>query len=128
MGVLAHPYGERASVAFRLQIPAAVQNPEPRPVRCVGFGSQWDFEMAARSNALVTALASVVKMHPRLSAGLAFELGVMIGAFVKTARARGISGASAKLIEAVPLLSPASARKTTRKATTRKRKPARRAA
>ena len=84
--------------------------------------------MAARSNALVTALASAVRMHPRLSAGLAFELGVMVGAFVKTARARGISGASAKLIESVPLLSAAPARRTTRKAAARKRKPARRAA
>ena len=85
--------------------------------------------MAARSNALVTALTSAVRMHPRLSAGLAFELGVMVGAFVKTARARGITGASAKLIEAVPLLAQASSRRRAKpKAATRKRKPARRAA
>ena len=67
-------------------------------------------------------------MHPRLSAGLAFELGIMIGAFVKTARARGISGASAKLIEAMPVLAQASPRKSPRKPVARKRKPARRAA
>ena len=34
--------------------------------------------MAARSNALLSALASAVKLNPRLSAGLAFELGVMV--------------------------------------------------
>jgi hypothetical protein len=85
--------------------------------------------MATRSNALLSALASAVKLNPRLSAGLAFELGVMVGAFVKTARGRkGIAGATAKLIDAVPLISEASpARRVPRKAA-RKRKPVRRAA
>jgi hypothetical protein len=85
--------------------------------------------MAARSNAILSALASAVKLNPRLSAGLAFELGVMVGAFIKTARGRkGIAGATAKLIEAVPLISQPPARRTARKAAPRKRKPARRAA
>jgi hypothetical protein len=86
--------------------------------------------MAARSNAILSALASAVKLHPRLSAGLAFELGVMVGAFIKTARGRkGIAGATAKLIEAVPIISetPAS-RRARRKAPPRKRKTARRRA
>lgn len=80
--------------------------------------------MAARSNALLSALASAVRLHPRLSAGLAFELGVMVGTFVKSARVRGLSGASAKLIEAVPLISRgAPARRTvTRKSAPRKPK------
>ena len=65
--------------------------------------------MAARSNALMSALASAVKLNPRLSAGLAFELGVMVGAFVKSARGRrGLAGATAKLIDAVPLIAAAS--------------------
>jgi hypothetical protein len=84
--------------------------------------------MAIGSNALVAALASVVKKHPRLSAGLAFELGLMVATFVKTARARGIGGASAKLIETVPLLSAAASRSTARKAPARKRKAAARRA
>jgi hypothetical protein len=86
--------------------------------------------MAARSNALLSALASAVKLNPRLSAGLAFELGVMVGAFIKTARGRkGIAGATAKLIDAVPLISEASpGRRTTRRAAPRKRKAVRRAA
>ena len=85
--------------------------------------------MAARSNALLSALASAVKLNPRLSAGLAFELGVMVGAFIKSARGRkGIAGATAKLIDAVPLISEVSpARRMPRKAA-RKRKTVRRAA
>jgi hypothetical protein len=86
--------------------------------------------MAARSNALMSALASAVKLNPRLSAGLAFEIGVMVGAFVKSARGRkGIAGATAKLIDAVPLISaPPQPRKPARKAAPRKRKAARRVA
>ena len=86
--------------------------------------------MAARSNALLAALASAVKLNPRLSAGLAFELGVMVGAFIKSARGRkGIAGATAKLVDAVPLISEAPPRRRpTRKAAPRKRKAARRAA
>jgi hypothetical protein len=86
--------------------------------------------MAARSNAILSALASAVKLNPRLSAGLAFELGVMVGAFIKTARSRkGIAGATAKLIEAVPLISESGpARRTPRKVAPRKRKTAKRAA
>jgi hypothetical protein len=38
--------------------------------------------MAARSNTILSALAIAVKLNPRLSAGLAFELGVMVGAFI----------------------------------------------
>jgi hypothetical protein len=87
--------------------------------------------MASRSNAILSALASAVKLNPRLSAGLAFEIGVMVGTFVKSARGRrGIAGATAKLIEAVPLISePRSARQATkRKAAPARRKTARRAA
>ena len=86
--------------------------------------------MAARSNAVLSALASAVKLNPRLSAGLAFELGVMVGVFIKTARGRkGIAGATAKLIEAVPLVSEAApSRRVPRKAPSRKRRSARRAA
>lgn len=61
--------------------------------------------MASRSNVLTSALASAVRLHPRLSAGLAFELGVMVGAYIKAARGkRGLAGATAKLIDAVPLI------------------------
>ena len=86
--------------------------------------------MAARSNAVLSALASAVKLNPRLSMGLAFELGVMVGAFIKTARGpKGIVGATAKLIDAVPLISEVSAaRRVPRKAPPRKRKTVRRAA
>ena len=86
--------------------------------------------MAARSNAVLSALASAVKLNPRLSAGLAFELGVMVGAFIRTARGRkGIAGATAKLIEAVPLVSDAApSRRAPRKAPLPKRRSARRAA
>ena len=86
--------------------------------------------MAVRSNALMSALASAVKLNPRLSAGLAFELGVMVGAFIKTARGRkGIAGATAKLIEAVPIISETPpARKAPRTVPSRKRKTAKRAA
>src|SRR5258705_9981343 len=71
----------------------------------LGWGLERDMsKMAARSNALMSALASAVRLHPRLSAGLAFELGVMVGAFVKSARSRGLKDASARLIEAVPLI------------------------
>jgi hypothetical protein len=86
--------------------------------------------MAARSNALVAALASAVKLNPRLSAGLAFEFGVMVGAFVKSARGRkGLAGATARLIDAVPLVpNTPRARRTGRKSTVRRRKTARRAA
>jgi len=87
--------------------------------------------MAARSNALLSAIANAVRLNPRLSAGLAFELGVMVGAFVKAARGRkGLAGATAKLIDAVPLMSQAPpARRTARtKAATRKRRTTKRAA
>ncbi len=85
--------------------------------------------MAARSNALMSALASAVKLNPRLSAGLAFEIGVMVGAFVKSARGRrGLAGATAKLIDAVPLISSApQPRKPVRRVAPRKRKSARHA-
>jgi hypothetical protein len=85
--------------------------------------------MAARSNALMSALASAVKLNPRLSAGLAFEIGVMVGAFVKSARGRrGLAGATAKLIDAVPLIAAASQpRKPVRRVAPRKRKSARHA-
>ena len=87
--------------------------------------------MAARSNALLTAVASAVRLNPRLSAGLAFEIGVMVGAFVRSARGRkGIAGATAKLIDAVPLMShPQPARRSTApKTAARKRAPTRKAA
>lgn len=84
--------------------------------------------MAPRSNAFVSALASAVRLYPRLSAGLAFELGVIVGAFVKSARTRGLSGASAKLIDAIPLKSPPPRRATKRKPVARKSKAARKAA
>jgi hypothetical protein len=81
--------------------------------------------MTARSNALMSALANVVRLNPRVSAGLAFELGVLVGAFVKSARLRGISGASAKLIEAVPVLAHKPApRRTAKRRAAPKRKPA----
>jgi hypothetical protein len=85
--------------------------------------------MAARSNALMSALANAVKMHPRLSAGLAFELGVMVGSFIKNARGRqGLAGATAKLIDTVPLIPHAApARRNPRKAAAPKRKTVRRA-
>jgi hypothetical protein len=92
------------------------------------MGLEWDAAMAARSNALMSALANAVRLNPRLSAGLAFELGVMVGAFIKSARARGLKNASAKLIEAVPLIAQApTARRNHRKAAAPKRKTARRA-
>ena len=82
-----------------------------------------DAAMAARSNALLSALASVVRLNPRVSAALAFELGVMVGVFVKSARRRGLAGASAKLIEAVPVArAPSSRRTAKRKAVAPKRK------
>jgi hypothetical protein len=94
------------------------------------FFRRWDdVSMAARSNGLVTALASAVRLYPRLSAGLAFELGVVVGAFVRSARSRGLAGASARLIEAVPVMAKSQPRrrKTARKPVARKRKPAKRA-
>jgi hypothetical protein len=90
--------------------------------------------MAVRSNALLSALESVVRQHPKLSAGIAFQLGVAVGAFVKTARGKLIAsrsgpGAAAKLIEAVPVLKSAlPARTKKRKPASRKRKTPRRAA
>ncbi|MSP45097.1 MAG: hypothetical protein EXQ83_04315 [Xanthobacteraceae bacterium] len=84
--------------------------------------------MAPRSNAFVSALASAVRLYPRLSAGLAFELGVLAGAFVKSARARGLSDASARLIEAVPLKPSPPRRRPARKPVARKRKAVRKAA
>ena len=87
--------------------------------------------MAARSNALMSALASAVRLNPRVSAALAFELGIMVGVFVKSVR-RGLAGASAKLIEAVPAIAHApSSRRTAsrtakRKAVAPKRKIAKR--
>jgi hypothetical protein len=87
-----------------------------------------DVSMAARSNGLVTALASAVRLYPRLSAGLAFELGVVVGAFVRSARTRGLAGASARLIEAVPVMAKSPPRRrTARKPVARKLKPAKRA-
>jgi hypothetical protein len=87
--------------------------------------------MAARPNALLSALASVVRLNPRVSAALAFELGVMVGVFVKSARRRGLAGASAKLIEAVPVARAPSSRRMAsrtakRKAVAPKRKTAKR--
>ncbi len=84
--------------------------------------------MAPRSNAFVTALANVVRLYPRLSAGLAFELGVLAGAFIKSARVRGLSGASARVIEAVPLVSEPRRRRTAKRKPLQKRKTAKRAA
>jgi hypothetical protein len=113
--------------------PEEHSEPRPVPARWSAVLKQ-DAAMAARSNAILSALVSAVKLNPRLSAGLAFELGVMVGAFIKTARGRkGIAGATAaataKLIEAVPIMpEPASARRTPRKAASRKRKTAKRAA
>jgi len=83
--------------------------------------------MASRSNTLLAALANAVKLNPRLSAGIAFELGVMAGAYIKAARNRkGLAGTTAKLIDAIPLISPA--QPVRRKPVVRRRKPARRAA
>jgi hypothetical protein len=86
--------------------------------------------MATRSNALLSALANAVRLNPRLSAGWAFEFGVLVGAFIKEARGRkGLAGATAKLIDAVPLMSQAPARRAARtKAATRKRRTTKRAA
>ena len=89
--------------------------------------------MATRSNALLSALANAVRLNPRLSAGLAFELGVMVGAFIKNARGRsGLAGATAtaKLIDAVPLIphAPPARRTARRRPVARKRKMPRRAA
>ena len=87
--------------------------------------------MAARSpNFLMSSLESIVRLHPRLSAGLAFELGVIVGQFVKTARGRrGLKGATAKLIEGVPLISQsAPARPAKRKSAARRRPVKRKAA
>lgn len=79
--------------------------------------------MASRSNGFISALASAVKLHPRLSAGLAFELGVMVGAYLRASRGRkGIAGTTARLIDAVPIIPHAPpARRTVRKPTTRRR-------
>jgi hypothetical protein len=69
--------------------------------------------MAARSNALLSAIASAVRVNPRLSAGLAFEIGVMVGAFVRNARGRkGIAGATAKLIDAAPIATTSALRRS----------------
>jgi hypothetical protein len=87
--------------------------------------------MASRSNAVLSALATAVKRNPRLSAGLAFELGMMVGAFVKSSRGRkGIAGATARLIDAAPLISssPPSRRTAKRGPAPRRRKASRRAA
>jgi hypothetical protein len=87
--------------------------------------------MASGSNALLSALANAVRLNPRLSAGLAFELGVMVGAFIKSARGRGgLAGATAKLIDAVPLIShaPPARRTARRRPVARKRKTPQRAA
>ena len=81
--------------------------------------------MASRSSLLLSALASAVKLHPRLSAGLAFELGVMAGAYIKEARGRrGLAGATAKLIDAVPVIphTPPARRAKKRKAAVKKPK------
>jgi hypothetical protein len=84
--------------------------------------------MAARSNALLSAVASAVRLNPELSAGLAFEIGVMVGKFVRSARGRkGIAGATAKLIDAVPLMSTP-VRRTAPRTAARKRTAKRKAA
>lgn len=86
--------------------------------------------MASRSNVFLSALASAVKLNPRLSAGLAFEIGVMVGAYIRASRGRkGIAGATAKLIDAVPLIPHAPpARRAARKPVARKRAVRRKAA
>ena len=93
----------------------------------------WNARMATKSNAVLSALANAVRLNPRLSAGLAFELGLMVGAFIKAARGRkGIAGAAAKLIEAAPLVShttaPSRAKKPRRKLVARKSRAAKRKA
>jgi hypothetical protein len=89
--------------------------------------------MTSRSNAFISALATAVKLHPRLSAGLAFQLGVVMGVYIRAARGRGgIAGATAKLIDAAPLIphAPPPARRTVKRkaAAPRKRKTRRKAA
>lgn len=85
--------------------------------------------MASRSNGFLSALASAVKLNPRLSAGLAFEIGVMVGAYIRASRGRrGIAGTTARLIDAVPIISQAPARRTARKAAPRRRAARRKAA
>ena len=86
--------------------------------------------MASRSNGFISALASAVKLNPRLSAGLAFEIGVMVGAYIRASRGRkGIAGATAKLIDAVPLIPHAPpARRPARGAAPRRRAARRKAA
>ena len=86
--------------------------------------------MASRSSSFLSALASAVKLHPRLSAGLAFELGVIAGAYIRASRGRrGIAGTTAKLIDAVPVIPHAPpARRTARKASPRRRAARRKAA
>ena len=86
--------------------------------------------MALKKNVWLEALADVVRTHPKLSAAIAFELGVFAASTVKLVRSRkGLSGVTAKLIEAVPMLSPAppARRKAKRKPVARKRKTAKRA-
>ena len=86
--------------------------------------------MALKKNVWLEALAEVVRAHPKLSAAIAFELGVFAASTFKSVRLRkGITGAAAKLIEAVPMISaaPSRRRKTKRKPTARKRKTVKRA-
>jgi len=83
--------------------------------------------MATRS--FLSALASAVKLNPRLSAGLAFEIGVMVGAYIRASRGkRGIAGATAKLIDAVPLIPHGPVRRTAAKRTPPRRRSTRRKA
>ena len=86
--------------------------------------------MALNKNVWLEALAEVVRTRPKLSAAIAFELGVFAASAFKSVRLRkGLSGATAKLIEAVPMMSPTptARRKTKRKPAARKRKTTKRA-
>ena len=86
--------------------------------------------MALKKNVWLEALADVVRTHPKLSAAIAFELGAFAASTFKSVRLRkGLSGATAKLIEAVPMMSatPPARRKAKRKPAARKRKPVKRA-
>lgn len=86
--------------------------------------------MAVKKNVWLAALADVVRMHPKLSAGIAFELGVVAASAFKSVRLRkSLDGVTAKLIEAVPVRpsSPPVRRKAKRKPAARKRKAVKRA-
>ena len=86
--------------------------------------------MTPKKNVWLSALAEVVRMHPKLSAGIAFELGVVAASAIRSVRLRkSLDGATAKLIEAVPMMSsvPAPRAKAKRKPAARKRKAVKRA-